>query len=302
MQFRTGGALLVVLLLAGTHAGAGEVEIINPESFFPEGPLWHDGRLYYVEYGTSKVMTWDGVANTLVWEQDGCGPSAVIEAGDGSFLVTCYDANTVVKITAEGKTLETFAEDRDGQPFAGPNDAVGDAKGGVYFSASGIWDVAAPIDGRIFYLAPDGTIAEVANTIHYANGLALSPDGKTLYASEMAAQRVLRFEVGDDGTLGQRYLFARLGDLVPDPEGVDIYMGPDGLKTDSAGNLYIAQFEGGRIIVADPEGKLIRTLDVPAPYVTNLTFGESEDVVFVTAATDAWTEPYPGQVYRVENR
>ena len=47
---------------------------------------------------------------------------------------------------------------------------------------------------------------------------------------------------------------------------------------------------------------MVDIIDVPAPYVTNLTFGESEDVLFVTAATDAWTEPYPGQVYRIERR
>jgi sugar lactone lactonase YvrE len=106
----------------------------------------------------------------------------------------------------------------------------------------------------------------------------------------------------DDGRLGRRYLFARLADLAADPEGVDVYAGPDGLATDSAGNLYIAHFEGGRVLVADAEGALVDIVDVPAPYVTNLTFGDSESVLYVTAATDAWTEPYPGQVYRIETR
>jgi gluconolactonase len=226
----------------------------------------------------------------------------VVGVGDGKFLVTCYDANTLVEITPAGETLKTLSEDPTGQPFVGPNDAVVDAEGGVYFSASGVWDIAAPIDGKIFYIEPDGTIRQVADDIHYANGLALSPDGRALYASEMAAQRVLRFEVDDNGPLGRRYLFVRLGDLAADPEGIDIYMGPDGLKTDSAGNLYIAQFEGGRVLVTDPQGELVRILTVPAPYVTNLTLGETEDTVFVTATTDAWSEPYPGQVYKLENR
>jgi sugar lactone lactonase YvrE len=297
-----GSALIGAALLVCTGAAASEVEIINPEASFPEGPLWHEGQLYYVEYGADTVMMWDGKENTQVWRQDGCGPSAVVEAGEADFLVTCYDANTLVKITPAGETLETLSEDQDGQPFVGPNDAVADAKGGVYFSASGVWDIAAPIDGKIFYIDQDRTITEVADDIHYANGLALSPDGGTLYASEMAAQRVLKFDVKEDGTLGERYLFVRLGDLAADPTGVDIYMGPDGLKTDSAGNLYIAQFEGGRVLVTDRQGELVRILSIPAPFVTNLTFGETEDTVFVTAATDAWSEPYPGQVYRLANR
>jgi gluconolactonase len=302
MQQLHGSALVGVALLVSTGVAAGEVEVINPEASFPEGPLWHDGQLYYVEYGADTVMTWDGKENTQVWRQEGCGPSAVVEAGDGNFLVTCYDANTLVEITPAGETLNTLSADQTGQPFVGPNDAVADAGGGVYFSASGVWDIAAPIEGKIFYIDPEGTIAGVADDIHYSNGLALSPDGSTLYASEMAAQRVLRFEVNGDGTLAKRYLFVRLGDLAADPQAIDIYMGPDGLKTDSAGNLYIAQFEGGRVLVANTAGELVRILAVPAPYVTNLTFGETEETLFVTAATDAWSEPYPGQVYKLENR
>jgi sugar lactone lactonase YvrE len=294
--------LAAMLLLAAAGARAADVEVINEASYFPEGPLWHDGQLYYVEYSAHTVMTWDGRENRQIWRQEGCGPSAVIEDGDGNLLVTCYDADALVRITPAGVTVETFAEDADGLPFLGPNDAIADAKGGAYFSASGKWDVAAPIEGKILYLAADGTVTEVADDIHYANGLALSPDGGTLYVSEMAAQRVLRFEVGDDGALGKRYLFARLADLAADPDGVDIYAGPDGLLTDAAGNLYIAHFEGGRVLVADPKGALVEIIDVPAPYVTNLSFGESEDVLFVTAASDAWNAPYPGQVYRIERR
>jgi D-xylonolactonase len=101
---------------------------------------------------------------------------------------------------------------------------------------------------------------------------------------------------------GAREVFARLPDLAADPEGVDIYAGPGGLTTDHLGNLYIAHFEGGRVLVVNPEGNLIDLVSIPARYVTNLTFGASEDVLFVTAATDAWTAPYPGQVYRIEYR
>lgn len=293
-------AVPIALALAPAAALGQEVTVINPDSFFPEGPLWHDGQLYYVEYSANTVMLWDGQTNTQVWKQDGCGPSAVVAVTAETFAVTCYDAGTVELITPAGEPVESIAADVDGNPLSGPNDAVADVAGGLYFSASGIWDAAAPITGRVLYRRPAGTTIEVANDIHYANGLALSPDGHTLYVSEMAAQRVLRFDVNDDGTLGDRYLFARLSDLAPDLDNFDIYMGPDGLKTDAVGNVYIAQFEGGRILMADPAGLPMGIIAVPAPYVTNLTFGDSEQVLYVTAATDAWTAPYPGQVYRID--
>lgn len=281
---------------------AATAAVINPDISFPEGPEWRDGALYYVAYGGNTLHKWDGQENTVVWQQDGCGPSAAVGLPDGNFLITCYDANSLAIASPEGETVATIDKDSSGAGFVGPNDAAVDAKGGVYFSASGVWDVTAPISGKIFYISPEGNVVEAANDIHYSNGLALSPDGSKLYASEMAAQRVLWFPVNEDGTLGERYLFARLSDLVPDKEGMDIYMGPDGLKTDSQGNLYIAQFEGGRIIVTDPTGAVLRTLDVPAPYVTNLSFGSDEETVYITGALDAFTAPYPGQVYQVENR
>jgi gluconolactonase len=295
------GALCAAALLLADAARAAKVEVINAESYFPDGPLWHEGQLYYAESAADRVMTWDGKENREVWHQDGCGPSAVIEAGAGSLLITCHDADALVRITADGRTLKTL-RDVDGLPFLSPSDAVADAADGFYISASRAWDVAPPIEGKILYLAPDGTIGEVASEVHDADGLALSPDGRALYVSERAAQRVLKFEVKDGGTLGEREVFARLPDLAANPEGVDIYAGPGGLITDHLGNLYIAHFEGRRVLVVDPRGNLIDLVAIPARYVTNLTFGASEDVIFVTAATDAWTAPYPGQVYRIEQR
>ncbi|MCA8909375.1 MAG: SMP-30/gluconolactonase/LRE family protein [Rhodospirillaceae bacterium] len=295
-----GAAVCAVLMALPGAAAAQNVTIVNPDTSFPEGPLWHGGQLYYVEYGANTVMVWDGAENHEVWRQDGCGPSAVIAVTDETFAVTCYDSGTMELITPTGEPIETIDADDDGNPLHGPNDAVADGAGGFYFSASGIWDAAAPIEGRVYLHRADGSTVEVANDIHYSNGVALSPDGTSLYVSEMGAQRVLRFTRNADGTLGNRYLFARLSDLAPDLPEFDIYMGPDGLRTDAAGNVYIAQFEGGRILVADPDGQPVEVIEIPALYVDNMEFGDDESVLFVTAVIDAWTEPYPGQVYRIE--
>lgn len=295
-----GAAVCAALASLPGAAAAQEVTIINPETSFPEGPLWFNDLLYYVEYGADTVMMWDGESNNLVWRQEGCGPSAVIAVTDETFAVTCYDSGTMELITPTGEAVATIDADDEGNPLFGPNDAVADGAGGFYFSASGIWDAAAPIEGRVYLYRPDGSTVEVANDIHYSNGLALSPDGTNLYVSEMGAQRVLRFNRNADGTLGNRFLFARLSDLAPDLPEFDIYMGPDGLRTDAAGNVYIAQFEGGRILVADPEGQPVRVIEVPALYVDNMEFGADESVLYVTAVVDAWTEPYPGQVYRID--
>ncbi|NIN01357.1 MAG: hypothetical protein GTO24_25675 [candidate division Zixibacteria bacterium] len=289
---------VILGLLLGSAAFAGEVRVINPKAAFPEGPVWHEGRLYYVEYGAHTVMTWDGSKNERFWHQKGCGPSAVIPTKSGDFLVTCYDSNTIVRISTDGKTTATYDRDKDGQPFTGPNDFVADRKGGVYLTASGPWE-PAPIVGKIFYVNPKGIISEVANDIHYANGLALSLNGKTLYCAESEANRVIQFTVAEDGTLSDRRLFVRVGEVDP-KSGLSAF--PDGLKTDSKGSLYIGQFSAGRILVVTSEGKLIRAIDVPSPSAPNLNFGPNEDTVYIMAVDDVKNAPYYGKVYQAPNK
>ena len=74
------------------QAQAAEPQVLNADAHFPEGPVWHQGRLYYVEYDRHTVMTWDGEKNTVFWSQPGCGPSAVINTARGEFLPAAGDA------------------------------------------------------------------------------------------------------------------------------------------------------------------------------------------------------------------
>lgn len=298
---RTITAAAWLLVGASPAWAAGPVRTINPDSFYPEGPLWHGGRLLYVEYSAHTVMAWDGTANTQVWKQDGCGPAAVIP-WQGDLLVTCYDANTLVRIAADGTTVESIAADADGKPFLGPNDATEDGRGGLWLSMSGVYDVAAPIQGMVYHLSADGMLRPMADTIHYSNGLAVTDDGRTLLVAEMLAARILAFAIEADGTLGERRVLARMADIVPTPSDADAYYGPDGIKIGGDGRLYIAANGAGAVLVTDAEGKLLARHDVPARFVTNVGFGADEGTLFVTAAIDAWNAPYPGAVYEIDLR
>jgi len=302
MRTQLAGAVVALMIFAGTQSAvAGGVETINAKSLYPEGPLWLDGKALYVEYSGHTVMAWDGQTNAQIWKQDGCGPAALAKVPEG-LLVTCYDTSTLVTISLDGKTLDTTDSAKAGVSLKGVNDLAPDGKGGIYMSASGVFDVAAPIEGTVVYRAPDGSFHEVANDIHYSNGMAVTDGGKSLLVSEMLAARVLKFDVAADGSLSNRRVFVRLKDVVADPEGADAYYGPDGLKVGASGNVYIAQNGGASILVVSPEGKLVRQLPVPSKYVTNVGFGADEGTLIVTAATDPWNAPYPGEVYLVENK
>ncbi len=295
---------LLLLAAAAAHARADGVKVLNDDAHFAEGPIWYHGKLYYVEYDRNSVITWDGARNTVFWSKPGCGPSAVIPTARGEFLTTCYDSGSIGRISADGKDLAPFTHDKDGNRFVGPNDFAPDHHGGIYFTCSG----TAPgpvIDGKIFYLAPDGTISQKATDVHSANGIVVSNDGKILYAIETEDHRLLQFKIAPDASLSDRRVFLDLDELTHNVG--HIY--PDGVKIDSKGQLYIGQNPrdvhaplAGTIFIVDAEGRLLRTLKLPSPGVPNLTLSPDEKTLYVMALDQLDKSPYKGKVYAIANR
>jgi gluconolactonase len=291
-----------VMAAVSLDANADGVRTLNADAHFPEGPIWYHGKLYYVEYDRNSVTTWDGSKNAIFWSQKGCGPSAVIPTAQGEFLTTCYDNNSIGRISADGRTLPPYTQDKAGNPLVGPNDFAPDGHGGIYFSASGHPGTA--IDGRVFYLAADGTIELKADNVESANGVAVSKDGKILYVIETDGHRLLRFNIGPGGSLSDRRVFVNLDDLTNNVG--HIY--PDGVKIDSQGEIYIGQNPrdihaplAGIIFVVNAEGKLLRKLTLPSPGVPNLAFSADEKTVYVTALDQLDKSPYQGKIYSIPN-
>ncbi len=276
------------------------VDVIDAHARYPEGPLWDQGRLLYVEYAGDGIKTWDGKQSKDYWRKEHCGASALIHFKNDHILVACYDGNYLVELDAHANEVRTISQDSAGKPFIGPNDFSTDGHGGVYFSASGAYDIHAPITGAVLHLSADGQdLREVADTIHYSNGLTLSRDGRHLLVAEMLAGRILSFPIQTNGTLGPRVVWARLQDVAPPTSHEDAYNGPDGLKLGADGYYYVAQNGSGRVLVVNEAKKLVRTIEVPTPYVTNVGFGPSGvDTLYITGAFEQWKPPFPGVVYR----
>jgi len=296
--------LLIVAAAAASYARAADIQVLNADAHFPEGPVWYHGKLYYVEYGRDSVTTWDGHKNTIFWSKKGCGPSAVITTAHGEFLTTCYDSGTIGRISAAGADLPPYRHDRNGNRFVGPNDFAPDHRGGIYFTCSG----TAPgpvIDGKVFYIAPGGTITQEATDVHSANGILVSNDGKTLYVIETEDHRLIEFKIAADASLSDRRVFLNLDDLTHDV----VHLFPDGMKSDSQGHLYIGQnprdphaLLAGTIFVVDAAGRLLRTLKLPSPGVPNLALSPDEKTVYVMALDQLDAPPYHGKVYAIANR
>jgi gluconolactonase len=286
-------ALLIGLASANTI-------VVDATAAYPEGPLWRDGKLLYVEYAGPGIKIWDGKHAAPYWSGAHCGASGLISYRRNHILVACYDANTIVELDETGRLIRTIDKDSAGRPFIGPNDFTSDGRAGIYVSASGVYDLKAPISGTLLHMsALTGALIEVANLIHYSNGLTVSKDGQSLLVSEMLAGRILSFPINADGTLGPRSVWARLQDLAPPTAHEDAYNGPDGFKLGPDGNYYIAQNGSGRVLVVNGEKKMVRIITVPTPYVTNVNFGANgADTIFITGVFDPWKAPFPGAVYR----
>ncbi|MFC3645361.1 SMP-30/gluconolactonase/LRE family protein [Aquibium oceanicum] len=276
-------------------AAAADVKVINEKAAFPEGPAFIDGKLHYVEYGGNTILVWDGQTNKELWKSEGCGPSAVLPLGDGDLIVTCYDNGTIARVSRGGETIASYDKDEAGDALLGPNDLTSDGKDGAWFTASGPWE-SGPIVGKVYHLSADGTIRMSADDLHYANGIALSADGKRLYVNESEAGRVISFAVGEDGSLSDRRLFVRVG-AVDEASGAGAY--PDGIKIGPDGNFWIGQYSSGRVVVVDAEGAFVKAVEVPSPTAPNLAFAPDGKSIFVMSVDDTSNAPYWGKVYEV---
>lgn len=304
MSSRTAGICLVLLLAA--HASAvvaadDTAEVVNPRSAYPEGPLVVDGDVYYAEMGADRVMRWDGATNTEIWSRQGCLPTSVARGEDDTVLVLCHGEGTIVRIAATGEILGVVDRDSSGRPFVNPNASVNDNRGGVYFSSSGDFAPNAPAAGAVLYLGPDGTLRRAVEGIRYANGVALTPDGLTLYVSEHLNRRVLAFDVAANGSLSAPRGFLRLDDVVGADPSRGWEVGPDGLAVDRSGNVYVAEYGGGRIIIVDRNASLLATVEVPERYTTAAALIDGERRMIVTAPVSLFDSTAYGKVYVVDN-
>lgn len=291
-------AAAAVLALSPKPPAAKPAQTISDDAGYPEGALWHGGALYWAEMTEDRVMRWDGRAATAFWTLDGCGPTAIAPAA-GGFAVACHRADMVVRVDPAGTTRETVTSDADGVPVRWPNDMTGDDRGGVYLSSSGQFAVGAPATGRLLYLPPEGPPHVVAEGLYYANGVALSRDGGTLYAAEHIGRRVLAFDVAAPGSLSASREFADF-EALPASGSTYSLTGPDGIEIGPDGRVLVAEYGAGRIAVFDPDGAFRGLIAVPERFVTSSSFGP-DGALFTTGAS-ALTGGARGAVRKLEWR
>jgi gluconolactonase len=251
----------------------------------PEGPAFAaSGELYFVNWLSSSInrLGADGVVRELV--NTGGIPAGLAFHQDGTLY--CADEGErihgVMRIDAAGQA-STFVDSYAGRPLNGANDLVFDRNGVLYFSDPWGSSLKKPIGG--FYRAfPDGRLEQIDTGLAFPNGVALSHDETAVFLAETWTNRIYRYALHPDGTIGSREPFAELSDAP----------GPDGMAFDAAGHLFVAHFGAGRVDILGPDGREVDRIHLPGRRVTNVAFGgPSFDDLIVTECETA-------TVYRIK--
>ncbi|HWE39984.1 MAG TPA: SMP-30/gluconolactonase/LRE family protein [Isosphaeraceae bacterium] len=200
-------------------------------------------------------------------------------------LVLCQHGDRRVARLADNNTFVTLADRYDGKRLNSPNDATYNAKGDLYFTDPpyGLLKLnddpakELPFNG-VYRLDREGKLTLLTREMTFPNGIAFSPDEKTLYVANSDPKKAIwmAFPVKDDGTIGTGRVFADVTKLVEaGKKGL-----PDGMKVDRAGNLF-ATGPGGVLVFA-PDGTHLGTLDT-GEATANCNFGGDGSDLYITA-------------------
>jgi len=293
-------------MLSVTATQADEIQIVR-NVLGPEGPLYIDGNLYYVGWVSNTLSKWDGKTTTVLNHTEGCGHNGLAFTKQKTFLLACTnDPGVILELDMTGKQLRRWDADSNGRKFEGGiNDIVVTANGGAYATIFGPYPdppIPTGVIGRILYFAPGSEKwVEVADDLNYANGIDVSPDQKTLYVSQTVSNCMLKFTINADGTLSNRSNFALLSLLVKNKNNSP-WLGPDSMKIDSKGNIFVAQWFGGKVLKISPDGKLLHVFEIAAgDGTTNVAFGKNEDELFVTVVKDPRDSQAKGSIVKIKN-
>lgn len=247
-----------------------------------EAPLWDSGlqTLFWTDCTGLQFFRFSPATGDWEVLSDGVEVYGFRKNRAGGFVLT--NLSGIWLWDGHGAMLPvlTALEDRPCQA----NDCTADSRGRFltatfYYNPADIYPL-----GKLISLSPSGRVQILDDGYHLANGLALSPDEKTLYATDTAARRIYAYDYDiETGSATRRRTLVEVGRQ----EGI-----PDGLTVDSEGCLWSAQWYGGCVVRYDPGGRIVARIRVPAKQVSSVAFGGAEltDLYITTAAK---SEPMP---------
>jgi sugar lactone lactonase YvrE len=240
---------------------------------FGESPRWHEDRLWFCDWGAHRLMTVDleGRAETIVEVHS--FPFCIDWLPDGRLLIVSAADRALLTLNDDGG-LPVHA-DLSGLSANPPNnEIVVDGRGNAYVDGGG-FDMAAGepfAPGMIALVTRDGEAREVADDIHFGNGMAVTPDNATLIVAESYGRRLTAFTIAPDGGLSNRRVWANLGDGVP-----------DGICLDAEGAVWYADVPNRRCVRVAEGGEVLQTVQADRGCFACMLGGPEMRTLFVIA-------------------
>jgi gluconolactonase len=257
--------------------------------------MWRDGKLWFSDVRADKVRTYDprtGKVSVILNDSGGVknappdanfGSNGMVTDKDGSILVCRMAIGTIERMDDRGN-LKPFLSKYEGKRLNSPNDLVFNRDGSLWITDPpfGLPKMDADPKKQIKFNAvfryAGGKLTPVITDLPTPNGIGFSPDGRTLYVSNsMPQMAVYAYDVGPGGKVSNRRTFISYPGSAPDV--------PDGLKVDSAGNVWTTGPGGVRII--SPKGKVLGQIKIPE-IVANVAFAGDGKTVYLTGSTSLY--------------
>jgi sugar lactone lactonase YvrE len=241
---------------------------------FGESPRWHDGRLYLSDMGTHEVtaVTLDGDTE-LIAKIDGMPMgSGWLPGPDGRMLIVSSRDGLLLRREPDGSLVtHTELASLDRHPWS---DMVVDGRGNAYVGNIGFdFPGEEPATGILALITTDKTVHQVADGLMFPNGVAVTPDNRTLIIAESYGARLTAFDIAADGSLSGRRVWAELGDAAP-----------DGICVDWEGAVWYADVPNQRCVRVREGGRVLQTINVDRGCFACVLGGADGQTLFITAA------------------
>src|SRR5947207_4466223 len=210
-----------------------------------EGPVWsRQGVLIFSDYSKDRLYKYVPGGTPEVYREDSHGANGNTMDRQGRLYSCEYKARRVTRTDRKGQ-IEVLVDKFEGKRFNAPNDIVVRRDGQVYFSDP----LFTPLDQReldfygVFHVTPKGRIEAIARMKTRPNGVTLSPDGKILYVANTDERNIRAYDLDRGGRASRERIAI-----------ADLPSGPDGIRTDAKGNLYITS---RGVVVYSAAGQLL---------------------------------------------
>jgi sugar lactone lactonase YvrE len=249
-----------------------ETKVLLDGLRFPEGPRWHDGRLWFSDMHAGRVITLDpsGRAETVLTLDD--EPSGLGWLPDGRLLVVSMHQRKVLRRERDGLVVHA---DLAGVARFHTNDMVVDAAGRAYVGNFG-FDLnggEAHQNTKLALVYPDGRVEVAAEDLLFPNGTVITPDGRTLVIGETFAARLTAFDVGADGRLSNRRVWAQLEKAVP-----------DGICLDAEGAIWVASPVSRGVLRVREGGEVVQRIAVEHQAYACMLGGDDHRTLYICTA------------------